>query len=54
MVKNPLYTAPALPLVTPLVPTLCGLFKLSSEVDNESYEFNTLKNSDLTLGWPLP
>jgi hypothetical protein len=26
----------------------------SSEVDNESYDFNLLKNSDLTTGWTLP
>jgi phospholipase C len=52
--KNPVYTAPALPAVTAPIPTPCGLFELGSEVDNESYDFNTLKNSDLTQGWPLP
>jgi phospholipase C len=52
--KAPVYTAPALPRVAPPIPTPCGLFELSSEIDNESYDFNTLKNSDLTQGWTLP
>jgi phospholipase C len=51
---SPVYAPPALPLVTPPIPTPCGLFELASGVDNESYDFNTLKNSDLTQGWPLP
>lgn len=52
--KKPNYTVPALPTVTPPIPTPCGLFELGSEVDNESYDFNVLLNSDLTAGWPLP
>ena len=52
--KNPVYAPPALPLVIPPIPTPCGLFELGSEVDNETYDFNILKNSDLTLGWRLP
>ena len=45
---------PALPVVTAPIPTPCGLFELASEVDNESYDFNLLKNSGLTSGWTLP
>lgn len=41
-------------MVTAPIPTPCGLFELGSEVDNESYDFNVLKNSDLTTGWTLP
>jgi phospholipase C len=52
--NSPNYNAPALPLVTPPLPTPCGLLELGSEIDNESYDFNTLKNSDLTDGWQLP
>jgi phospholipase C len=52
--KNPVYTPPTLPTITAPVPTPCGLFELGSEVDNESYDFNILKNSDLTQGWTLP
>jgi len=52
--KSPNYNPPSLPLVTPPIPTPCGLFELGSEVDNESYDFNILKNSDLTNGWTLP
>jgi phospholipase C len=52
--KDPDYTVPSLPVITPPVPTPCGLFELSSEVDNESYDFNELKNSPLTSGWNIP
>jgi phospholipase C len=52
--KSPNYDPPSLPMVTPPFPTPCGLFELGSEIDNESYDFNTLKNSDLTNGWTLP
>jgi phospholipase C len=45
---------PALPVVTAPIPTPCGLFELSSEIDNETYDFNLLKNSNLTSGWTLP
>jgi len=31
-----------------------ALFELGSEIDNESYDFNTLKNVDRTQGWTLP
>jgi len=44
-------TPPAVPLVTPPIPTPCGLFELGSEVDNESYDFYTMLNSDLMNGW---
>jgi phospholipase C len=47
-------TAPSLPVVTPPVPTPCGLFQLGSQVDNESYDFNELMNSPLTAGWTIP
>ena len=52
--KSPNYSVPPLPMVTAPIPTPCGLFELGSEVDNESYDFNVLKNSDLTTGWTLP
>jgi phospholipase C len=52
--KKPNYNPPSLPQVTAPIPTPCGLFELGSEVDNESYDFNVLLNSDLTNGWPLP
>jgi phospholipase C len=52
--KKPDYSVPALPIVTPPIPAPCGLFELGSEVDNESYDFYELLNSDLTAGWPLP
>jgi len=52
--KSPIFAPPALPLVTPPIPTPCGLFELGSEVDNETYDFNILKNSNLTQGWRLP
>lgn len=46
------YTAPpALPKVSRPFPTPCGLFNLSSEVDNESYDFFKLLASDLVSGW---
>jgi phospholipase C len=47
-------SVPALPVVTAPTPTPCGLFELGSEVDNESYDFYKLLNSELTAGWPLP
>jgi phospholipase C len=52
--ERPNYNPPSLPLVTPPIPTPCGLFDLGSEVDNESYDFNVLLKSDLTNGWLRP
>jgi phospholipase C len=52
--SNPNYSVPALPTVPAPVPTPCGLFQLGSEVDNESYDFYKLLQSELTLGWKLP
>ena len=52
--SSPDFSVPALPLVTPPIPTPCGLFELGSQIDNESYDFNVLKNSGLTQGWTLP
>ena len=51
---SPDYTVPSLPLVTPPIPTPCGLFELGSEADNESYDFYKLLISDLTSNWKLP
>jgi len=46
------YTAPpSIPVTTAPIPTPCGLFELGSEVDNESYDFYTMLNSDLMTGW---
>jgi phospholipase C len=42
---------PALPIVNSPIPTLCGLFELGSEIDNESYDFLKLLLSDLTSEW---
>jgi len=50
---NPDVAVPALPVVTAPVPTPCGLFELGSDVDNESYDFYELLNSELTAGWNL-
>jgi phospholipase C len=51
---SPNYSVPALPVVPAPIPTPCGLFELGSEVDNESYDFYNLLESDLTSGWNLP
>jgi hypothetical protein len=46
---------PDLPIVTPPTPNLlCGLFDLSSQAGNESYDFFKLLISDLTSNWKLP
>jgi phospholipase C len=50
----PTVTVPNLPVVTAPIPTPCGLFELSSEVDNESYDFYELLHSELTANWKLP
>ncbi|HEX3662062.1 MAG TPA: alkaline phosphatase family protein [Acidobacteriaceae bacterium] len=52
--SKPDTSIPALPVVTAPIPTPCGLFELGSTIDNESYDFNVLKNSGLTSGWMLP
>jgi phospholipase C len=44
---------PSVPVVTPPLPSLCGLFELGSEIDNESYDFYQLLKSELTDNWPL-
>jgi phospholipase C len=51
---SPDYSVPSLPVVTPPIPTPCGLFELASEIDNESYDFYKLLISDLTTNWKLP
>jgi phospholipase C len=51
---SPNYAVPSLPVVPAPIPTACGLFELGSEVDNESYDFYNLLQSDLTAGWNLP
>jgi len=43
--------APPLPIITPPIPTPCGLFELGSEIDNESYDFFKLLISDLVSDW---
>jgi phospholipase C len=48
---NPVLTPPSLPVITPPIPTPCGLFELASEVDNESYDFYKLLQSDLMAAW---
>ena len=50
---NPDTSVPTLPVITPPIPTPCGLFELASEVDNESYDFYKMLNSDLMSGWSL-
>jgi phospholipase C len=52
--RNPNYSVPALPVVDAPIPTPCGLFELGSEIDNESYDFQKLLQSELTAGWKLP
>jgi phospholipase C len=52
--RNPNYSVPALPVVDAPIPTHCGLFELGSEIDNESYDFQKLLQSELTAGWKLP
>ena len=42
---------PVLPAVRSPIPTLCGLFELGSQIDNESYDFFKLLVSDLVSGW---
>jgi phospholipase C len=44
-------SVPDLPVITPPIPTPCGLFELGSEADNESYDFYKLLVSDLTSDW---
>ena len=50
----PDYTVPSLPVITAPVPTPCGLLEELNQVDNESYDFNELKNSPLTARWTIP
>ena len=51
--SSPNLSPPELPVVTPPIPTPCGLFELASEVDNESYDFYKMLVSDLMSGWKL-
>ena len=48
---HPDTSVPSLPVITPPIPTPCGLFELASEADNESYDFYKLLVSDLMTGW---
>ena len=49
---NATYAAPpVLPNIGTPWPNPCGLFALGSEIDNESYDFFNLLNSDLAAGW---
>jgi phospholipase C len=50
----PDYTVPSLPNITAPIPTPCGLFSLGSQIDNESYDFYELMQSELTSGWVIP
>lgn len=49
--SSPNDSVPALPVVTAPVPTHCGLFELGSQLDNESYDFYNLLQSDLMSAW---
>jgi phospholipase C len=49
--SEPDYMVPSLPVITPPVPTPCNLEEVN-QVDNESYDFYKLLNSDLMKGWP--
>ena len=49
--SSPNLTPPSLPVITPPIPTPCGLFELASEADNESYDFYKLLQSDLMSAW---
>jgi phospholipase C len=49
--SKPDTTMPALPVITPPIPTPCGLFELANEIDNESYDFYKMLISDLMEGW---
>ena len=51
--NNPVYSVPSLPTVPAPIPTPCGLLQLGSTVDNESYDFYKLLQSDLVQGWNL-
>jgi len=48
---RPNFKPPALPVISQPFPALCGLFELGSRVDNESYDFAKLLQSDLTVEW---
>jgi phospholipase C len=48
---SPDASVPVLPVITPPIPTPCGLFELAGEVDNESDDFYKLLISDLMSGW---
>jgi phospholipase C len=49
--QAPYSPPPVLPIVRSPIPTLCGLFELGSEIDNESYDFLKLLVSNLASGW---
>jgi len=48
---SPMLKPPTLPIVHAPIPTPCGLFELGSTIDNESYDFLKLFESDLMAGW---
>jgi phospholipase C len=50
--SSPNFKPPTLPVVRAPFPTPCGLFELGSQVDNESYDFRKLLNSELMAVWP--
>jgi len=52
--NDPDYSVPSLPVVHQPFPTPCGLFELGTQIDNESYDFARLLNSDLAAAWPKP
>jgi phospholipase C len=47
----PNYNVPSLPVITPPIPTPCNLLEEVNRVDNESYDFYELLNSDLMEEW---
>lgn len=49
--SGPNFNPPALPVISQPTPNPCGLFELGSQVDNESYDFLQLLQSDLAADW---
>ena len=48
---SPNFNPPALPVISQPIPNPCGLFELGSQLDNESYDFHHLLNSDRATEW---
>ena len=50
---EPEYSVPWLPVIKTPDPTACPLFNLSTNEDNESFDFYDLMNSELAEGWNI-